>query len=128
MRYLFFTLSLLFLKPLIAQQQQPQPPQVRQLPWTRNAVVYEVNVRQFSASGKLNEVTNNLSRLKNLGVDVLWLMPLHPIGEINRKGKLGSYYSVKDYRKIDPAYGDSVDLNRLIIRAHGMGMKVIVDW
>jgi 1,4-alpha-glucan branching enzyme len=127
MRYLFFTLALLLLKPSIAQQ-QPQPPQVRQLPWTRNAVIYEVNVRQFSASGKLNEVTNSLSRLKNLGVDVLWLMPLHPIGELNRKGKLGSYYSVKDYRKIDPSYGDSVDLNRLIIRAHGMGMRVIIDW
>lgn len=126
MRYLFTALTLLLFKSLAAQQQPQQ--QMHQMPWTRNAVIYEVNVRQFSPRGTFNEVINNLPRLKNLGVDVLWLMPVHPIGEVNRKGKLGSYYSVKDYRKIDPMYGDSADLNRLIGRAHSMGMKVILDW
>jgi glycosidase len=96
--------------------------------WSANAVVYEVNVRQYSEKGDFNSVTQQLPRLKNLGVDVLWMMPVHPIGEINRKGGQGSYYSVKDYRGIDPSYGTESDLRNLVNAAHALGMKVIIDW
>lgn len=96
--------------------------------WSQNAVIYEVNVRQFSEKGDLNTVTQNLKRLKRLGVDVLWMMPLHPIGELNRKGGLGSYYSVKDYRAIDGSYGTNDDFKVLVRTAHELGMKVIIDW
>lgn len=120
MRYFFLTISLFVLKPLMAQQRQPV--------WARNAVVYEVNVRQFSPRGTFNDVTQNLVRLKKLGVDVIWLMPVYPIGEQNRKGKLGNYYSIKDFRGVNPAYGNQEDLHRLIDRAHAMGMKVLLDW
>ncbi len=62
--------------------------------WTRNAVIYEVNWRQYSDSGKIAGVTKELPRLKELGVDILWMMPIYPISEVNRKGELGSYYAV----------------------------------
>lgn len=120
MRYFFLAISLFVLKPLMAQLRQPA--------WARNAVVYEVNVRQFSPRGTFNEVTQNLVRLKKLGVDVIWLMPVYPIGEQKRKGKLGSYYSVKDFRGVNPEYGNQEDLHKLIDRAHAMGMKVLLDW
>lgn len=96
--------------------------------WSKKAVIYEVNVRQYSEKGDFNSVTQSLPRLKNLGVDVLWLMPVHPIGEVNRKGGLGSYYSVKDYKGIDPSYGTTEDFRNLVNEAHGLGMKVIIDW
>jgi glycosidase len=102
--------------------------QTRPLPWTKNAVIYEVNTRQYSPRGTFREVEMSLTRLKNLGIDMLWLMPVHPIGELNRKGGLGSYYSVKDYKGIDPSYGDTADFRRLVTRAHAMGFKVIIDW
>ena len=68
--------------------------------WVKDAVMYEVNIRQFSTEGTFNAFSSHLPRLKELGVDILWLMPINPIGEVNRKGSLGSYYSVKDYMKI----------------------------
>jgi cyclomaltodextrinase len=96
--------------------------------WAQNAVVYEVNVRQFSDSSKLGEVVPRLEILKDLGVDILWLMPMQPIGELNRKGKLGSYYSVKDYKKINSEFGTEQDLELFVRHAHDLGFKVIVDW
>lgn len=66
------------------------------LPWTRQAVLYQINIRQYSAAGTLAAVQSDLPRLKQLGVDILWLMPWQPIGQLNRKGTLGSYYSVRD--------------------------------
>src|SRR5258707_926213 len=70
--------------------------------WTRNAVIYEVNVRQFTPEGTLAGVKAHLPRLKALGVDMIWLMPVQPIGRKNRKGPLGSYYSIADYTAINP--------------------------
>jgi glycosidase len=102
--------------------------QIARTEWSKNAVVYEVNVRQFSSEGTFSRVTEQLPRLKSLGVDILWLMPIHPIGEKNRKGSMGSYYSVKDYKAIDPSYGNETDFRLLVQAAHGMGMKVILDW
>jgi len=96
--------------------------------WARNAVIYEVNTPQFSESGKLNAVTAALPRLRELGVTVLWLMPVHPIGKLNRLGPNGSPYSVRDYRAIDPALGAERDFRELVDAAHAQGMRVLMDW
>lgn len=102
--------------------------QVAHTPWAKNAVIYEVNVRQFTPEGTFNALAGHLPRLKELGVDILWLMPVNPIGEKNRKGSLGSYYSVKDYRQINPEYGTMDDFKNLVNKVHALGMKVIIDW
>src|SRR5579862_9844757 len=95
--------------------------------WLPTAVIYEVFPRDFSPAGDLNGVTAGLDRLHSLGVDVVWLMPIHPIGKLKHKGTLGSPYSVRDYYAIDPAYGTKDDLKRLVVEAHRRGMKVIID-
>lgn len=96
--------------------------------WSRNAVIYEVNLRQYSDSGSLREFDAQLPRLKDLGVDILWFMPIHPISEKNRKGELGSYYAVKDYMAFNPEYGTLDEFKATVKKAHEMGMKVILDW
>jgi len=95
--------------------------------WLRNGVIYEIFPRDFSATGNLNGITTRLDQLENLGVTILWIMPIHPIGEKGRKGKFGSPYSIEDYYAIDPAYGTLTDFKRLVSEAHGRGMKVIMD-
>lgn len=94
---------------------------------TRNLVFYEVFVRNHGPRGTLCDVIEDLPRIRSLGVDVLWLMPIHPVGRVNRKGALGSPYSVLDYRAIDPGYGTEVDYSALLEQAHDLGMKVILD-
>lgn len=96
--------------------------------WTRSSNIYEVNLRQYSKEGTLNAFAATLPRLKQMGVDVIWLMPIHPIGEKNRKGALGSYYAVKDYQAVNPEFGTMDDLRRMVKQAHGLGMHVILDW
>ncbi|MFZ5496443.1 MAG: alpha-amylase family glycosyl hydrolase [Verrucomicrobiota bacterium] len=96
--------------------------------WARGSTIYEINVRQFSASGKFTAVTADLPRLKTLGVDILWLMPIHPIGELHRKGTLGSYYAAKDYLAVNPEFGTEQDLRDLVNAAHAQGLRVILDW
>ena len=96
--------------------------------WTRDAVIYEINVRQYSDAGTFDAVREDLPRLTELGVDVLWLMPIHPIGEVERKGPLGSYYSVKDYYGVNPEFGTKEDFERFVDAAHDQGFKVILDW
>lgn len=96
--------------------------------WSKNATIYEVNVRQYTKEGTFNAFAEHLPRLKELGVDIIWLMPIHPIGEKNRKGELGSYYSVKDYYGINPEFGTEQDFRSLIKKAHDMNMRVIIDW
>jgi glycosidase len=98
------------------------------LPWTRNATIYEVNLRQYSLPGTINAFAADLPRLKRLGVDILWLMPIHPIGERNRKGSLGSYYASKDYTAVAPDYGTLDDLRAMVREAHRLGMHVMLDW
>ncbi len=100
----------------------------KQPEWTKNAVIYEVNIRQYSPEGTFNKVTEDLQRIKDLGVDVIWLMPIHPIGEKNRKGTMGSYYSVKDYKAVNPEFGTLDDFKNLVQKAHAMDMKIIIDW
>ena len=97
-------------------------------PWTRDAVIYEMNVRQFSQEGTFAAAQTHLPRLKALGVDIIWLMPIHPIGEKNRKGSLGSYYAVKDYYGVNPEFGTLEDLKRFVDAAHDLDMHVILDW
>lgn len=97
-------------------------------PWTRQAVLYQVNVRQFSPAGTLAAVQADLPRLKALGVDILWLMPIQPIGRLNRKGTLGSYYSIRDYTAVNPEFGTLADAKAFVAAAHGLGFKVILDW
>jgi glycosidase len=96
--------------------------------WSRSSNVYEVNPRQFSQEGTLNAVTASLPRLKQMGVDIIWLMPIHPIGQKNHKGTLGSYYAVQDYTAVNPDYGSIDDLRKLTRQAHALGMHVIIDW
>ncbi|MDQ8202910.1 alpha-amylase family glycosyl hydrolase [Pelagicoccus sp. SDUM812003] len=96
--------------------------------WIENATIYELNVRQFSESGTFTAVEQQLDRIQDLGIDVIWLMPIHPIGAINRKGPLGSYYSVADYRGINPEFGDERSFHSLVDAIHDRGMKVIIDW
>ncbi|TKB46751.1 alpha-amylase family glycosyl hydrolase [Thalassotalea mangrovi] len=108
---------------------QPEPYVKLQHPdWIRNATIYEVNIRQYTEQGTFNAFAEHLPRLKRLGVDILWLMPIHPIGEKNRKGSIGSYYSVKDYRAVNPDFGTMDDFKALVEKAHDMGMYVILDW
>ena len=96
--------------------------------WTYDSVVYEVNVRQFSPEGTFKGVEAQLPRLKDLGVDVLWLMPMYQIGEVERKGTLGSYYAISDYKSVNPEFGTMEDFEHLLSVAHEQGFKVILDW
>ena len=96
--------------------------------WTYDSVVYEVNIRQFSPEGTFKGVEAQLPRLKDLGVDVLWLMPMYKIGEEERKGSLGSYYAISDYCAVNPEFGTMEDFESLLAAAHKLGFKVILDW
>ena len=102
--------------------------QVKHLDWSRSAAMYEVNIRQFSNEGNFKGVQNQLPRLKEMGIDILWLMPVNPIGIKNHKGKSGSYYSVRDYSAINPDYGNMDDFKSLVNEVHKLGMKIIIDW
>lgn len=95
--------------------------------WMDNAVIYEVNLRQGTPERNLKGFQKQLPRLRDLGVDVVWLMPIHPISEKNRKGTLGSYYAVKDYKAVNPEFGTMEDLKEFVRTAHALGMKVILD-
>ena len=95
--------------------------------WVRDGVVYEIYPRAFSSQGNFNGITARLDNLKDLGVNILWLMPIHPIGQEKKKGTIGSPYAVRDYYGINPDYGTKEDLKNLINEAHRRGMKVIID-
>ncbi len=94
----------------------------------RDSVIYEVNVRQYSESGTFKDFTKDIPKLKDLGVKIIWLMPIHPISETKRKGTLGSYYSISNYREINPEFGNKEDFDKLITEAHKNEMYVILDW
>lgn len=101
---------------------------VKQPDWSKHAVIYQVNTRQFSIDGSFNGVAKGLDHIKTLGADIVWLMPIHPIGEEKRKGKLGSPYAVKDYYGINPEFGTEEDFRHLVTEAHKRNLKVILDW
>ncbi|MXP47430.1 alpha-amylase [Altererythrobacter luteolus] len=111
-----------------ANNWEPKPyVQLENPEWSRDAVIYQVNTRQFSEEGTFKAVQEELPRLKELGVDILWFMPIHPIGEVNRKSTLGSPYSVKDYYDVNPEFGTKEDFKALVDAAHEQGFKVILD-
>ena len=95
--------------------------------WSRDAVLYQINTRHFTPEGTFKAAQEELPRLKALGVDILWLMPIHPIGEKNRKGTLGSPYSVRDYYAVNPEFGTEADFRTFVDAAHAQGFKVILD-
>ncbi len=96
--------------------------------WIDDATIYEVNIRQYTEEGTFKAFSEHLPRLKELGVEILWLMPIHPISEEERKGELGSYYSVADYQAINPEFGTMDDFKELVKTCHDMEFKVILDW
>ncbi len=96
--------------------------------WSRNAVIYEVNLRQYTDSGTVTAFARELPRLKELGVDILWMMPIHPISKDGRKGTLGSYYAVADYKAFNPEFGTIDQFKEVVKQIHDNGMKVILDW
>jgi glycosidase len=96
--------------------------------WIQQGNIYEVNVRQYTPQGTFNAFATHLHRLHDMGVQTLWFMPIQPIGVEGRKGALGSYYAVSDYRAVNPEFGTMQDWKALVNRIHDMGMKVIIDW
>jgi glycosidase len=96
--------------------------------WSSNATIYEVNIRQYTPEGTIAAFEKQLPRMKKMGVEILWVMPVQPIGTKNRKGSLGSYYAIRDYKAVNPEFGTQADFNRMVKSAHKLGMKVILDW
>ena len=96
--------------------------------WAKKATIYEVNIRQYTPEGTFNSFDKHLPRLRKMGIEILWFMPIQPIGEKNRKGELGSYYSIKNYTEINPEFGNMKDFKALIKKAKELGFKVILDW
>jgi 1,4-alpha-glucan branching enzyme len=102
--------------------------QIEHPEWSRDAVIYQLNTRQFTQEGTFAAAQEHLPRLAEMGVDIVWLMPIHPIGAVNRKGEMGSPYSVLDYRGVNPDLGSEEDFRAFVDAAHGLGLKVILDW
>ena len=96
--------------------------------WTKQTNIYEVNVRQYTKEGTFNAFTRELPRLREMGVEVLWFMPVTPISQKNKKGVMGSYYACSDYTSINPEFGTLEDFTTLVNEAHVQGFKVIIDW
>ncbi len=117
---------------LSAAAAQPKPDYSRDAArpapkWVESGVVYEIYTRSFSEKSNFAGITAQLDRLKKLGVTVLWIMPVHPVGQVKKKGTLGSPYSVRDHYAIDPSYGTRADLMQLVAQAHQRGLKVVLD-
>jgi len=96
--------------------------------WAKNQSLYEVNLRQYTPGGTIKEFCEHLPGLRNLGFGVLWFMPVQPIGRVNRKGSLGSWYSISDYLSVNPDHGSLDDFREMVAKIHGLGMHVILDW
>jgi glycosidase len=96
--------------------------------WANSAVLYEVNIRQYTKEGTFNAFAKHLPRLKNMGVDIVWLMPITPISIQERQGALGSYYACSAYTEINKEFGTLQDFKNLVKQAHSLGLKVIIDW
>lgn len=96
--------------------------------WSYNSVVYEMNIRQYTPEGTLKAAMKHLPRLKELGIDILWLMPIYPIGVKGRKGTYGSYYAIQDYCAVNPEFGTMKDFEKFLEKAHKLGFKLILDW
>lgn len=93
-----------------------------------NSVVYEMNIRQYTPEGTFAAAQEHLPRLKELGVDIVWLMPIYPIGVKERKGTLGSYYAISDYCATNPEFGSLEDFDNFVKEAHKLDLRVVLDW
>lgn len=120
-RFAVFAVLLLVLLPVISTAQSHQD-------WSHNLSIYEVNVRQYTAAGTFAAFEAHLDRLQEMGAGILWFMPIHPIGQRNRLGSLGSYYSVRNYLDVNPEFGTLDDFKGLVQKIHDRGMYVIMDW
>lgn len=121
---LLFLLFFLFRQnSLCAQNNVIQPPE-----FSKNLSIYEVNIRQYTKEGSFKAFEKRLPELQEMGFGIIWLMPIHPVGEKNRKGSLGSYYAVKDYFAVNPEFGTMDDFKQLVQKIHELGMYVILDW
>ncbi|MEI6455122.1 MAG: alpha-amylase family glycosyl hydrolase [bacterium] len=118
----------LFILSTQSQTMEKKPSVITHPQWSRDATIYEVNIRQYTPEGTFRAFENHLPRLQKMGIRILWLMPINPIGSLNRKGSLGSYYSIKDYLGINPEFGSMADFKSLVKKAHSLGMYVIIDW
>src|ERR1700712_170166 len=96
--------------------------------WASNSNIYEVNLRQYTAEGSFNAFVKELPRLKDMGVEILWFMPITPISKEKRLGTLGSYYACSSYVQTNPEYGSVQEFKDLVQAAHELGFKVIIDW
>ncbi len=96
--------------------------------WTYGSVVYEMNVRQSTEAGTFAAAEERLPELRDLGADIVWLMPIHPVGVKGRKGSLGSYYAIRDYYDINPEFGTMEDFEHFLATAHLLGLRVILDY
>lgn len=123
MKKIISILSIIILAASCAQKSEPGA----HADWAYQSVVYEMNVRQYTPEGTFEAATAELPRLKDLGVDVVWLMPIHPIGVVGRKGTLGSYYAASDYCAVNPEFGTMEDFDIFLASAHSLGLKVIID-
>ena len=111
--------TIILLAASCAQEQVQQP--------LENCVVYEMNVRQYTPEGTFAAAQKELPRLQELGIDILWLMPIHPIGIDGRKGTLGSYYAIRNYCDINPEFGTMADFEAFLAEAHRLGLRVVID-
>ena len=105
-----------------------ETPEVVNTDWENDDNIYEVNIRQYTPEGTFSAFKEHLPRLKAMGVDILWLMPIYPISDKRKKGSLGSYYAISDYTKINPEFGTMDEFKALVGQIHDMGMRVILDW
>ena len=107
-----------------AKQEQP----TKHPKFAYDATIFELNTRQLTPEGTFRAAEAELPKLKEMGVDIIWMMPLQPIGKLTRKGTLGSYYSIIDYCEFNPEFGTREDFEHFLAKAHELGMKVILDW
>lgn len=132
MRFFLILLAIfsIFTTTMFAQNQYEPVPyvKIKHPEWARKAVMYQINTRAFTKEGTFKAAEKQLPRLKDLGVDILWIMPIHEIGVKNRKGTLGSPYSVKDYYSVNPEFGTPDDFKHFVSEAHKQGFHVILDW
>jgi len=117
-KIIVLTLSIIQLQFIFAQAPE----------WSKDKTIYEVNIRQYTPEGTFDAFATHLPRLEKMGVGILWMMPIQPIGELNRKGSLGSYYSISDYTATNPEFGSLKDFKKLVDEAHKRDMHVILDW
>ncbi|MEQ5788955.1 alpha-glucosidase C-terminal domain-containing protein [Erythrobacter sp. NFXS35] len=130
MRFGLALLAAMLASPVLAEPDYiPRPlVEVTNAEWTRDSVLYQLNTRQFTPEGTFAAAQEHLPRLAAMGVDIIWLMPIHPIGEVNRKGTLGSPYAVRDYRAVNPELGTEAEFRAFVAEAHRLGLRVILDW